>query len=396
LVWALGAGSVGLVAAQLVLTFLNLGTDLPPHAESVYFPLQVAPLTLAWVAVGALVASRRPENPIGWLFCGVGLALAVDGAAYAYGLYALYGPARVLPAGVTAAWLSSWLVGPAGFLGPLFLFVLFPDGHFRSRRWQVLTLVVVALGAVAMASGALRPDLFQENGWPGFTSPVRISGEAGRVLGNIDDAGSAFLAPAVFLLAAAALITRFRHAGRTEREQIKWVAYVAAFTGLAVPVAVATGSGPLSLFAWSLVLLGLFSIPVAAGLAILRYRLYEIDRVINRTLVYGSLTVCLALSYLGAVLLFQAVLGGLTRGSGLAVAASTLAVAALFRPARARIQGAVDRRFYRRKYDAARTLEGFSARLREEVDLEAVGGELRAVVAETMQPSHVSVWLRAP
>jgi hypothetical protein len=390
----MGGAAALLVLAQVGLTILNLAVDLPDKAQSPYLPLQLSLLTSAWAAVGAIVASRRPENPIGWLFCGVGLALALTGATYAYGLYALYGPHAVLPLGTAAAWVSSWLIGPAAFFGPLFLFVLFPDGHFASRRWRNATLVVVALGAVAMTAGALRPDLFQENGWPGFTNPVGISG--GHVLGDIDDAGSAFLAPAVFLVAAAAMVTRFRGAGPTQREQIKWVAYAAVFTGLAVPVAIATGAGPLANLAWSIALLGIFSIPVAAGMAILRYRLYEIDRVINRTLVYGSLTVCLAAAYLVAVLLFQAVLGGLENGSGLGVAVSTLAVAGLFRPARSRIQAVVDRRFYRRKYDAERTLQGFSARLRGEVDLDAVGIELRDVVLETMQPAHVSLWLRSP
>jgi hypothetical protein len=391
---AFGVAVGALVVVQVALSVLNLGLRLPPHTESPWFPLLLALMPAAWAAVGALVASRRPENPIGWLFCGVALATGVMGACYAYSLYALYGPGG-LPGGRAAGWAAAWLPGPAAFFGPLLLFIVFPDGHFLSRRWLVATVALLLVGVVGLTSDALRPDLFHD-ALPGFSNPLGVSGGAGRVVSTIDDVGSTLSSPLVFLLATASLVVRFRRAGPTEREQIKWVAFAAAFTAVAVPVAVASGDGSLAYVMWAIVLLGLLGLPVAAGLAILRYRLYEIDRVINRTLVYGSLTICLAAAYLAAVLLFQAVLGGLTRGSGLAVAVSTLAVAGLFRPARARIQGGVDRRFYRRKYDAARTLEGFSARLREEVDLDAVGGELRTVVSETMQPAHVSLWLRAP
>jgi hypothetical protein len=392
--WSLCAVSVALVPVMLTFAILDLEVRLPPGAQTPNTPLFLAPMALAWAPVGAVVASRRPGNAIGWLFCGVGVGLAVAGTAYAYALYALYGVSEALPAGTTAAWLTSWLLVAAVFIGPVYLFFLFPDGRFLSRRWRIFALLLLAFTVVSLAGSALSPDLFSD-AYPGFTNPIGVGGDSGRVLGALDNAGK-LLAPSVFIGAAAAMIVRFRRAGETERQQLKWVAFVAVFTALAVPVAFVSGNGPLSFVAWSLVLVGLFAIPVAAGMAILRYRLYDIDRVINRTLVYALLSASLGVVYIGTVLLLQTLMSTFTSGSGLAVALSTLAVAALFRPARSRIQEAVARRFYRHNYDAARTLENFSARLRDEVDLDALGSELRAVVSETMQPTHVSLWIRAP
>jgi hypothetical protein len=216
-------------------------------------------------------------------------------------------------------------------------------------------------------------------------------------------AGAVFLMIAGFVVGVAALFMRYRHADELDRVQLRWVAlggglFLAVYL-VTLPLPSALGASDPSTTAHVITFVSqsaFAALPISIGYAILRHRLYDIDVVINRALVYGALTAILAGIYLGSVLLLQLLLGGITGDSGLAVAGSTLAVAALFRPARARIQAAVDRRFFRRKYDAQRTLEEFSSRLRDEVDLRALSSELNAVVRETLQPAHVSLWLRAP
>jgi hypothetical protein len=353
----------------------------------------LAVLLIGYATAGALVASRHPRNPVGWLLLGVALAFAVQSLGEVY-VTSPSAPGREL-VGWAASW--AWFVW-MGLVG-IFLPLLFPDGRLPSRRWRpVAWLGGVAL-ALSVTGSALHPgdlDLATR-----VENPFGARGAVADLAEAASAAGSALVAVA-FVLTGVSLVLRLRRSRGVERLQLKWFAYTGllALAGLAlamVDVLLAAGwAEPIGTVGWMTFLLtSVLGVPVATGIAILRHRLYDIDVVINRTLVYGALTATLAAAYLGSVLLLQLALSPLTQDSGLAIAASTLAVAALFGPARARIQAAVDRRFYRRRYDAQQTLERFSARLRDELDLEALGADLRAVVGETMQPAHVSLWLRS-
>jgi hypothetical protein len=268
-----------------------------------------------------------------------------------------------------------------------FLLLLFPDGRLLSRRWRPIAWCAAAGIAGVFVGNSLHSGNLED--FPKVANPYGVDSPAIEAL-----TGIGYLALLVGLVGSiTSLIVRFRRAGREQREQIKWLMWAGALAVAIFVVGIAGydlwGAG----VANTAILLGVLGLPVATGMAILRHRLYDIDVVINRTLVYGALTATLALAYLGSVLLLQLLLRPLTHQSNLAIAASTLAVAGLFRPARTRIQAIVDRRFYRRKYDAAVTLEAFSARLRDEIDLSSLSSELQAVVTETMQPAHVSLWL---
>jgi hypothetical protein len=373
LVWTLRlliAGSSGKVPA-----------DLEAGAGDVVWPLVI----LGFAFVGALVASQRPDNPIGWIFCGGAVAFSLSGLGEAYAVYTLFAePGALLGGGKTAAWFSVW-VWVLGGVPLLILFpLLFPNGKLLSRRWRIVAGTAFAAMAFLVVGTMFAPGPLED--LSEVDNPYGLGGVAGDVFNAFGGVGWLLLILSL-IASAASLVMRFRRSRGIERLQLKWVAassvvLVASF----LMWEVWEGMAPL----------GILTMVVAAGIAILRYRLYDIDVVINRTLVYGALTATLALTYLGGVLLLQLALRPLTESSNLAIAGSTLAVAALFRPARARIQEVVDRRFYRRKYDAQRTLEAFSTRLRDQVDLGALNSELSAVVRETLQPAHVSLWLRAP
>ena len=321
-----------------------------------------------------------------------------------YALYALFTDPRALPGGAVAAWVSAW-AGTVAF-GVIFtyLFLLFPDGRLPSARWRpVAWSAAVALGLVTITA-ALKPRLTDEAGEPvprgaprPVDNPVGLDG-AGAVLHQIETTAIVLFVVVCVLPAVASLILRYRGSSGERRQQIKWLAYAAGILAVGIFVvpdalrALWGETAAVIAVTDALEVVPVIGIPLATGIAILRHRLYDIDLVIRRTLVYGALTATLGGAYLGLVLLIGLAVGD----SGLAVAASTLAVAALFRPARARIQAAVDQRFYRRRYDAARTLEAFGGRLRDELDLEALGADLRGVVRETVQPAHVSLWLRSP
>jgi hypothetical protein len=393
LAWALFALFVALVVAG------GLVTVLGPAPEEDLFFLAV----LGFAFVGALVASRQAGNRIGWLLLGTGITLAL-GALVDANLMLDDAPARGL-----SAWLSDWTWYVWLTLAGIFLPLLFPTGRPLSPPWRRVLWLGVAALVLSVLGSAFDPGRLDVDSAVPVDNPFGIGGAMADVWPVMSRAGDV-LAGIAFALAAASLVVRFRRSRGVERQQLKWFAYVGllAATGLAVAMAqVLFGAQPsedteggwlevVGAVGWFTALGAIvFGIPLATGMAILRHRLYDIDVVINRTLVYGALTATLVASYVGLVLLLQLALSPLTEESDLAIAGSTLAVAALFRPLRSRIQRLVDRRFYRRRYDARQTVEAFGVRLRDEVELDSLSAELRGVVAETMQPAHVSLWLRA-
>ena len=343
-----------------------------------------------FAAVGALLVAKRPDNPIGWIMSADALIVGIFPACESYAAYVMSTSGQPDALAVVGAWANSWYWYVLLALTFIYLPLFFPDGRLPSRRWLPVA-VVPAIGVAGIAIlGALTETLRGQTFDYRIDNPIGIEG-----LGHVEDLQAfAVLGGGALAIGTVgsvlSVVVRFRRSRGTERQQLKWFLYAAApivaFPAIdSLPVIV---SGLLS--GW--VLLGL---PTAIGIAVLRYRLYEIDLVINRTLVYGSLTVMLGLFYVGSVLLLQLLFRVLTgRESQLAVVASTLVIAALFTPLRRRSQAFIDRRFYRRKYDARKTLEAFSARLRDETDLDALTADLVGVVRGTMQPAHASLWLR--
>jgi hypothetical protein len=400
LAWSSWALSVALVPVGFVFSVLALSASLPPGREPILPLIAVMEvLLLAYGTVGALIASRRPGNAIGWIFCAVGLALAVASAASGYADYGLYGDGDALPAAELAAWLSVWLNIVVLFVAPCLLFLLFPDGRPPSARWRPVVWLTAATGGGIFFVLAFSPGELDEYTYPGLPNPLGVGGGLGDVLAAIEGVGNGIL-PIAVLVSISSMIIRFRRSSGRERLQLKWVFYTAALTASSFLISFVLPE-PIPQAAQDAVFLvgvaAFAAIPIAAGTAILRHRLYDIDLLINRTLVYGLLTLSLAVVYVGGIVSLQGLFRTLTgQESQLAVVASTLMIAALFGPLRRRIQSAIDRRFYRGKYDAAKTLEAFSSRLRDETDLESLSGDLVGVVRETVQPAHASLWLRGP
>jgi hypothetical protein len=390
LAWSLCALTLLVMASSLLLILLGSSNPLPQGVT----PWRDQAVSLVGIVgapiLGGLIASRRPRNPYGWVWLGFGMGFALQQFAASYAAYALVEPGTLV-APLTISRVLGLGNQVALALAP-FLFLLFPTGRLPSRRWRPLAWISALSGVTILVLVFL------------FDNPDQVGGTIGIVA-----AGVVFVIFATIALSALSLLFRYRRASGMERQQLKWVAFTAVLAGsflvgqqlawLAAILVANSFGGELPGLNRSLenLLNVTFNVCLYAGvgIAILRYRLYDIDIIINRTLVYGSLTVSLALVYLGGVISLQGLLRALTgQGSQLAIVASTLAIAALFNPLHRRIQSFIDRRFYRSKYDARKTLEEYSTKLRDETDLDELSGGLVRVVRETVQPEHVSLWLR--
>jgi hypothetical protein len=388
LAWSLWTLSVALTALSLSLLAL-----IRSHAGTHIFDWWLGNATIVIdVTVGAIVASRRPENPVGWLLCLSGVAVSTSSFTSEYAIYALLAEPGSLPAGEAMAWIASWMLPIMSALQVSYL-LLFPTGRLPSRRWRWLAWLTVAYVVVGVITAAFSPGAYQGSLGP-IRNPLGIEG-----LTHIYKAVVYTMAPALFIAAAFSLFVRLRRAVGVERQQLKWLAYAAG--GFAMGIILISITIAIDTPRWYEWVASAFfvavspGVPISIGIAILRYRLYDIDILINRTLVYSSLTATLVALYFGGIVVLQRVFVVLTgERSTLAVVASTLLIAALFNPLRRRLQAFIDRRFYRRKYDARKTLEAFSVRLRDQTDLETLNKELVGVVRETMQPAHASLWLR--
>ena len=380
----------------LVVSWLPVGDSLYAGAPVYDFWLVNTVVAVSFSTVGGVIAPRLPpHNPVGWLFCTIGLLAGMRLFVAEYAIVTLLAepgtPLSNLPGGEALAWVSSWLwVSHIGLF--LYLALLFPDGGPPSSRWRPFAWavgVVIVVGTVAVAV------------WPETAAGFDLTSHPLGVEIATDAVNPVeVILYTLALVAMSSLVVRLRGSKGVERQQVKWFAYAVVVLAisaiLAYVVSETMGIRWLGWISSVLVIVGVVGLPVAVGIAILRYRLYNIDLIINRTLVYGSLSAILVSLYVGSIVASQGLLRALTgQGSQLAIVASTLAVAALFNPLRHRIQSFIDRRFYRRKYDARRTLEAFSAKLRNQTDLDALGDDLVDVVRETMQPAHVSLWLRS-
>jgi len=366
LAWALLGVTVALLAAGPV---IGLTGGEPWSAEFGFVPVAVA-----FAVVGALVAART-GNRLGWLFLAAAAISAVTVAAKAYA-------ARPATAGLPgAAWVGWTFTVLLGITGSLFFLtlLLFPDGRPPSRRWWFVVWVAAAGGVAEMVTSAVSDVNFSSN-FPKLTDPVTLVAPLNEAY-NLETSVQVF----ILLASAVSLVVRFRRSGPVERQQLKWFMYTAAVSAPVIFVVSNLVANPLPVFEIFFPL-----IPAAVGVAILKYRLYDIDRIISRTLAYAIVTVLLACVYAGPVLLSTQVLGLRTP---VAVAVATLAAAALFNPLRRRVQRAVDRRFNRARYDAEVTVAAFAARLKDSVDLDAVRDDLAGVVTRALEPAHVSVWI---
>jgi hypothetical protein len=401
LAWSLAGLSLTMAAASVAL-YIASGSMQPPSnwgtAGASGVLIYVLPF-LAFPLVGALIASNRPKNPIGWICLAIGIIWMIVPISTSYGVYGLVVRPGSVPFPAAIGSLAEWIWVPAvGLLG-IYLILLFPDGRLPSRRWRPVAWLSGAVIILVSAGFALSPGPME--GLPGIRNPFGLEKYpwvADATLGVI------LLLPLCILVSAVSLVLRFLRSEGEEREQIKWLAFAASILGLGffsyvIPANILPDDAGGVDRLWvnlleDAVTLSFAGVPVAVGIAILRYRLFDIDIIIRRTLVYSVLTLMLGLVYIGCILLSRTLIAPLTGGSELAIVASTLAIAALFNPLRRRIQTIIDKRFYRRKYDAAKVLAAFGTTVRDETDLDALTNEMLRVVDATMQPEHVSLWLR--
>ena len=398
LAWSLCALSLSLTALGYLVIALNLSLDAPVY----FYWLEPTTIAIGYSVIGAIIASRLPYHPIGWICCAIGFMGAVEHFSSEYAIYALLAHPEALAGGKAMLWLSTWVwIVMFGLI--VYLILLFPNGRLPSSRWRWFAWLSVALTLLAASLISISPDATLDvlgsagNEHISFPNPLGLEG-----LPNLYRPVQT-LVLALGLVGAASVVVGRRGVRGIERQQMKWLLYASAifFGGNVLKNTVFSPLGGVSWGLWVgylLVAVGGLGGPIAIGIAILRYRLYEIDTLINRTLVYGSLTGMLVVIYFGVVAGAQEifrVLTGQAEQSQLAIVISTLVIAGLFTPLRRRIQSFIDRRFYRRKYDAAKTLEAFSAKLRDQTDLDALNADLVGVVRETMQPAQVSLWLRS-
>ena len=389
LVWAVAV----LVIAALPLAVAVLGL---PDSIGSFLVLGLA-MTISLAGIGALVATRQPANAVGWLLFGAGLIISANLTGMTYVIYSLDHPDGMLLGTPLVAWFVSWTFVPAIALVGVYVPVLFPDGHPPSSRlrWRVFMVLTAASLAVAQI-----PAMFGVGPLPdsNVMNPFGVLSLNDKTFFDVVNFGSAAVA---FPVAIAAPIIRFRRGTPVERQQLKWLGSVGIFS-VSMLVLMLLGnpsntgpSNPVSDFGWIMFLVSIALTPVAIGIAILRYRLYEIDRLVSRTIAYAVVTGGLIVVYLVVNLALTAVFESFTSGNSIVVAASTLVVAALFTPLRRRVQRVVDRRFDRARYDAEQTTAAFSERLRNQVDLATVAADLDATVRASIAPTSVGVWLRA-
>ena len=413
---------VALIALALLLDFF---TDYVPLMSGERLDPGIAilagVLSLAYPTVGALIISRLPTNPIGWIFCGVGLLYAARRLTEAYADYALL-VNIALPWGEYVAWFTTWVGFAVPVLAGVFLMLLFPDGRLPSHRWRIVAWSAVLGAALTVLGDAFTPGQLRTH--PYVENPFGVVGVIGGGLTTFEFFAASLVFGTTLLLmsslaALCSLIVRLRRGRGDERQQIKWFSYSAVPAVVSLSPALLdtmllhftsnfllfnTGFNYNVIVSWNFLTYSIYGaviaaliVPVFTYIAIMKYRLYDIDLVINRTLVYSALTALLVIVYFGGVTITQAIFRTLTgqeQQPQLAIVVSTLVIAALFNPLRRRIQRFIDMRFYRRKYDARKTLESFSTKLRDETNLDALSDDLVGVVRETMQPAHVSLWLR--